>query len=90
MIINEKDMKAVVRYKINFGRRSAYIVQYEEKNADNNDRHITATMIDNKTGEKSQHWYFGVNEEGLLELNRVALLDDEDFSNAECDDKYIF
>lgn len=74
-------------YKRDYGPRSAYFTEYED--AEGN-RHITATMIDNRTGEKSMHWYGGVGVEGVEKINEIALMSDEEFKRAEENPIYSF
>ena len=93
MEIRGMKMNAIKRYKINFGERSAYIVHYKKQGTENDKkapRWITATIVNNKTGEKYKHRCFGVDEEGLKELNKVVMLDDKSFNIAKANPKYFF
>ena len=93
MEIRGMKMKAVARYKSSFGKRKAYIVHYKKEGTENDEkasRWITATIVANKTGKKYKHLCFGVDEEGLKELNRVVMLDDKSFNIAKANPKYFF
>ncbi len=73
----------VVRHKQNYGAgRSVNIVEYEK----DGERYITGTV--NRDGESSAGWYFGKGVEGVQEANRIALLPDKEFSDAEDSDRY--
>ena len=79
----KEELKAVVRYKRNYGSgKAVYFVEYEYKG----DRYITGTVIRND--EKSLGWYFGKGVKGLEVASEIALLSDEEFSKAEDEKKY--
>jgi len=87
MKIKGQEMKAVVRQKRNYGCRSAYTTEYEDREGN---RHITATIITNRTGEKSLKWYLGVGIEGLKRLNKICIMEDEEFNRTENSEIYGF
>ena len=87
MKIKGQNMTAVIRYKTNFGKRSAYFVEYEDAQEQ---RHMTATLIENGTGEKSKQWYGGIGIAGYKVINKIANMNETDFDKAEGNPKYTF